>query len=1379
MNPQNDFQIPITFLNFANNCDAPFPSSTLLASWGLSSDTNDAGSVIGLEDGSALLIRRSEIQVNQNKHTKNSSPRLSPAGMTGTAMTSRSNSPSGSHISYISPFAVTQRARVVSGITSEQVEAPKNYVDFDSEPEKLKDMLKGRGPKERTSLDGHREKDGKLPAPVEPKPSRKKAKETPRSLLSATTSPTLSPLSVSTPPSPNSPSQPSTFRELALVCHILPSQLGQSHRVSGIELLHDNNLSAVLQQSGELAILSNQDGKCFMNIQLAHTTISFSNGMKHSQSVHDVWLWKHLCSYVAGENILLLACAEVAPESVSSSLSDSDENSKDRCRVVLLELRTSHLIGTLEVKLDPLGQWFCDGIPQTVGLHYVEDQSFMFYSLNLDGNFTVQDLHVLPNIPVVATPTKEPPESQLNLSLGSLGPLPNPFKSKLKSPDDDNAIEPTSKSNRVRLNEPSVVGSIVSQSSLSAYSLSPIGNTLKGVGWSESELIAFNYVDRKFRTIFSYALSDISSAKWLDSNMIAVVVEDKYEIYRIVAVDPNGEEIPSTSTDPVLMQPMLLRTISIPFDATVEFLTAFDFLTVDRHHRITHYRWCEDRSQRPPKDVIKTLWRRRRTAHKVSADSVQLTVLLALNMDTIILGCSDGHLRQSSFVNLCEENFCMNDCSVRSDLALDSQIVSLHLAINERTNVQSLVGGGDDGSIAIWSSDLKLCARWIIFATPLRQIAQIPEVKGAPLRNVLLCASEDGTIAVVAIDGFQFLYLIPGSPFPLQQIFLGEDELLLTYADQRARLWNVRTREFRRSMSIDKAGELFTQSGWTELNLRSGSGGTTSDQVLQNITKSSSSLNVACTLSLDLNKFINDSLLVIKSVSTIKKQTRQILEAREHLRSALSLLLTPGLNRDIDEICFEQLGTKGANASMGFSRNGFVSLYHYPQAEHCWSLSGDASATRALAITALLRALSVFEELSESANTVTAFYTTGLSGVVGSAYKPPNLAFLARRWFESSSMPKAAHTEIDLTLDVHLPFSDELRHSVRLLFDAAVIRLTDEETNAIVDEWQHQLPCLQPTAEKESALAALSLFLCGYLAVHRYSLLSASTLVDIAKSVTIYLHDEHSIHRVLAIDLCSRGFHVWQHYIDALEILRSLFTLATNFKKENINAQNVGAQARTAILHIASNSTPLFMTTLGLDILNPTSTEHRKSRPLVLYPNLPKLIEAVVKSLDPNSTSNRDAVLDTATEILGHVVKTFPTVDFHMPSQRLAVGTSEGAMVMYDLKTAIRLYVLEGHKKSISACSFSPDGRRLVTLSLEESVVLVWKVGTSFVSFFNPGAPPRQGHSGSEPFKTLSFNVGDAGTMSVAESLEFVRFEWTADRSVKLKIKDNILTFST
>lgn len=82
---------------------------------------------------------------------------------------------------------------------------------------------------------------------------------------------------------------------------------------------------------------------------------------------------------------------------------------------------------------------------------------------------------------------------------------------------------------------------------------------------------------------------------------------------------------------------------------------------------------------------------------------------------------------------------------------------------------------------------------------------------------------------------------------------------------------------------------------------------------------------------------------------------------------------------------------------------------------------------------------------------------------------------------------------------------------------------------------------------------------------------------------------------------------------------------------------------------------------------------------------------------------------------------------------------------MYDLKTATRLYVLESHKRRATACGFSPDGRRLVTLSLDEHTVLVWKVGSSFTSFFMPGVPPRQGRGGSEPYKTYDFNIGEEG----------------------------------
>lgn len=131
-------------------------------------------------------------------------------------------------------------------------------------------------------------------------------------------------------------------------------------------------------------------------------------------------------------------------------------------------------------------------------------------------------------------------------------------------------------------------------------------------------------------------------------------------------------------------------------------------------------------------------------------------------------------------------------------------------------------------------------------------------------------------------------------------------------------------------------------------------------------------------------------------------------------------------------------------------------------------------------------------------------------------------------------------------------------------------------------------------------------------------------------------------------------------------MLRALFTLSTTTRKEAISVQNVGQLARTSVLQIASTNTPLFMTTLSLDILNPGSVQHQKSimqlviflirkvrtgfhttaslcsphsqKPLVLYSNLPRLVEAVVKSLDPNASA-RDAILDSATEILSHIVQ--------------------------------------------------------------------------------------------------------------------------------------------
>jgi hypothetical protein len=64
--------------------------------------------------------------------------------------------------------------------------------------------------------------------------------------------------------------------------------------------------------------------------------------------------------------------------------------------------------------------------------------------------------------------------------------------------------------------------------------------------------------------------------------------------------------------------------------------------------------------------------------------------------------------------------------------------------------------------------------------------------------------------------GFR-LCVIPGSPAPLDRICIGGDNLLLFYSHGLARLWDMKTHEFWRSMQQSKGEELLDQGGWFEV----------------------------------------------------------------------------------------------------------------------------------------------------------------------------------------------------------------------------------------------------------------------------------------------------------------------------------------------------------------------------------------------------------------------------------------------------------------------------------------------------------------------------------------------------------------------------------
>jgi len=207
--------------------------------------------LVGSTDGTLYVFNRSRTTATAAERPL---PESQPSQPTSplprdSRATSRSSTPS---TASPAPFSVIPRSRIVSGVTTEQVEAPKNYVDFDDEPDKLKDILRGRGPREGKERINGSDVASKSPTPSLlgiPSATRKRRSAT-RPALS------LADIPVMTTDSTSSSMREHAFLEppndLTLWCHIILPQSGPGKAVTNVRLLdHDDSL-AVLQETGSV-----------------------------------------------------------------------------------------------------------------------------------------------------------------------------------------------------------------------------------------------------------------------------------------------------------------------------------------------------------------------------------------------------------------------------------------------------------------------------------------------------------------------------------------------------------------------------------------------------------------------------------------------------------------------------------------------------------------------------------------------------------------------------------------------------------------------------------------------------------------------------------------------------------------------------------------------------------------------------------------------------------------------------------------------------------------------------------------------------------------------------------------------------------------------
>jgi hypothetical protein len=260
------------------------------------------------------------------------------------------------------------------------------------------------------------------------------------------------------------------------------------------------------------------------------------------------------------------------------------------------------------------------------------------------------------------------------------------------------------------------------------------------------------------------------------------------------------------------------------------------------------------------------------------------------------------------------------------------------------------------------------------------------------------------------------LFLLPAARSPLTRIFVGGNDIMLAYINGKARVWNVETREFRRSTGFDSAEDMLGNGTWTEVPFHTAQ---PRDDPLTKVVGPTP-------LGSDLVRLLQLDLRVLG-----KWLHRE--PGLEALRGLLAVFLTFGINSAIDDMCTAILGiTPPAHAAaIGLAgKHGIKVVSTTPTG--AWRVSPTVTGLRQLTIVTLLRPFLDSAEHESAAADVIAFYTACL---------PPDAS-------------DASEADLELFTDYYLDSAPDVHQAARMLFAARLSRIPNEKIEQMVGDQQ-------------------------------------------------------------------------------------------------------------------------------------------------------------------------------------------------------------------------------------------------------------------------------------------------------------------------------------
>ncbi|XP_043510135.1 WD repeat-containing protein 7-like isoform X1 [Frieseomelitta varia] len=301
-------------------------------------------------------------------------------------------------------------------------------------------------------------------------------------------------------------------------------------------------------------------------------------------------------------------------------------------------------------------------------------------------------------------------------------------------------------------------------------------------------------------------------------------------------------------------------------------------------------------------------------------------------------------------------------------------------------------------------------------------------------------------------------------------------------------------------------------------------------------------------------------------------------------------------------------------------------------------------------------------------------------------------------------------------------------------------------------------------------------------------------------ALTHLLHAPHSpklpLHTALrraAIDLIGRGFTVWEPYLDVSKVLLGLLEMCCDADKLVPNMTyglpltpqaDTCRTARHALTLIATARPAAFITTMAREVAR-YNTLQQNAQTLnvnmgasVLVRAKPEILRIVEQLIDKMQSEMSDLLVEVMDIILhcldpGHL-KTKPLNDVfpavcrfnqvsHCPTtRRIAVGSRNGQLALYELRGNVKCQTVSAHVAPVTALAFSPEGKFLVSYSCTENKLCFWQQTSS--GMFGLG--------NSQTRCVKSYSTAPINDVARLNPMRLARLIWINNRTVTLMLAD-------